>query len=326
MIVPDHWAEAKQSIKHDGKSITVRRFGWSNESEDDAHKMAEARVAEAIERIKSGEKLAKREPKVPYNGADGVPIREEVLSRHDEEVISRNSYGAHCLNTPRALFADIDFDKEVPCGLTLTVWIVLAIGGLSTGFIWFDWKTALMLVVVAAIFAYGIAKLLMNTYIILNGGINAMSRKRIRRFIAEHAGWGARLYKTPNGLRLLATHRPFAANEPEVDVLFKAIGVDPIYSRMCKKQACFRARLTAKPWRIGIPHHMRPRPGTWPVNSERMPLRTAWVNEYDKKAEGYASCQFDSTIGKEDIHEDIAPIVELHDQRCRALDDSLEIA
>ena len=36
-------------------------------------------------------KLERREPKVAYNGALGVPIREEVLSRHNNAVITRNS-------------------------------------------------------------------------------------------------------------------------------------------------------------------------------------------------------------------------------------------
>jgi len=36
-----------------------------------------------------------------------VPIREEIVSRHGDTIITRNSYGARCLNTPNALFADI---------------------------------------------------------------------------------------------------------------------------------------------------------------------------------------------------------------------------
>ncbi|MEQ1893799.1 MAG: hypothetical protein ABL998_14750, partial [Planctomycetota bacterium] len=32
--------------------------------------------------------------------AEGVPIREEIVSEHDAAVITRNGYGARCLNTP----------------------------------------------------------------------------------------------------------------------------------------------------------------------------------------------------------------------------------
>jgi hypothetical protein len=40
---------------------------------------------------------------MPYNGAAGVPIREEIVGRHGETVITRNSYGARCLNMPNVL-------------------------------------------------------------------------------------------------------------------------------------------------------------------------------------------------------------------------------
>jgi hypothetical protein len=45
-----------------------------------------------------------------WNG--GTPIREEVLERRDESVMTRNSYGAHCLNTENVAIADIDFPPQ----------------------------------------------------------------------------------------------------------------------------------------------------------------------------------------------------------------------
>jgi len=59
--------------------------------------------------VLSGEKLIRREPKIPYKGAAGVPIREEIVSRHGETIITRNAYGARCLNTPNVLFADVRY-------------------------------------------------------------------------------------------------------------------------------------------------------------------------------------------------------------------------
>ena len=79
----------------------VRRFGWSDNSQDAAQVNADERAQEALQRLLSGEKLPRREPKVPYNGGEGVPIREEIVSRHGETIITRNSYEARCLNTPK---------------------------------------------------------------------------------------------------------------------------------------------------------------------------------------------------------------------------------
>jgi hypothetical protein len=87
MIVPQYWAEARiREIIHE-RQVTVRRFGWSDLSVEDAQRHAEARAREAMNRIESGEPLPRREPKVPYNGAEGVPIREEIVARHGDVII-----------------------------------------------------------------------------------------------------------------------------------------------------------------------------------------------------------------------------------------------
>ncbi|HNB89667.1 MAG TPA: hypothetical protein PLP91_04700, partial [Plasticicumulans sp.] len=107
MIVPAYWAEARRQQRKEGRQITVRRYGWSDASQADAQQHAETRAGEALQRLLAGERLDRREPKQPYNGADGLPIREEIVERHGTAVVTRNSYGARCLNVPDVLFADI---------------------------------------------------------------------------------------------------------------------------------------------------------------------------------------------------------------------------
>src|SRR5262245_45571689 len=99
MIVPQFWAEARIQQRVEKRQVTVRRFGWSDESQADAQINADARAREALARILAGESLPRRERKRPYNGAQGVPIREEIVDRHGDVVLTRNSYGALCLNT-----------------------------------------------------------------------------------------------------------------------------------------------------------------------------------------------------------------------------------
>src|SRR5699024_5859258 len=122
-------------------------------------------------------------------------------------------------------------------------------------------------------------------------------RARIARFLESHPDWSLRLYRTPAGLRLLAMHRPFAPDDPEVAECFAALGVDPAYARMCLRQRCFRARVSAKPWRIGIDDHIQPRRGAWPVAPEWEAPRAAWVARYEEAAQGYAACRFVETLG-----------------------------
>ena len=299
MIVPSYWAESRRQQKAGGKTLTVSRFGWSEVSESDAQQMADRRAEEALRDIQAGKSLPKRDRKVPYNGADGLPIREEVLSRVGEEVITRNSYGAHCLNTPRALFADIDFSDDR--------------GGSPFGF-------------------------LVNIFTTLKNCFSGQSsskapvekderaRQRIVDFLKTHPDWNLRLYRTPNGLRVLATHKAFQARDREVQEFFSQISADRMYVRMCNNQNCFRARLTAKPWRIGIPTHMRPRPGVWPIHPERAPLRNAWISEYEVVQKRFSSCHFVEALGSGAIDREILEVIKLHDREARALETSLPMA
>jgi hypothetical protein len=83
---------------------------------------------------------------------------------------------------------------------------------------------------------------------------------------------------------------------------------------MCQNQKCFRARLTAKPWRAGIQEHMRPRPGVWPVEGEKLAARTAWVECYERQAQNYSACRYLESAGRGPNHHSVQRVVELHDQ------------
>ena len=103
---------------------------------------------EAFEQVLAGEPLQRREDKRPYNGAVGVPIREEIIARDGESVITRNSYGALCLNTPDVLFADVDLEQRPSgCALPVGVVVVLALAGFAAGFAAWQWPLGLALAV-----------------------------------------------------------------------------------------------------------------------------------------------------------------------------------
>ncbi|MNZ90866.1 hypothetical protein D3C78_1098370 [compost metagenome] len=83
---------------------------------------------------------------------------------------------------------------------------------------------------------------------------------------------------------------------------------------MCQRQQCFRARLSAKPWRMGIAHHLRPRPGVWPVAPERLHARRDWVERYEAAARGYAACSFLEVLGSGVVAPAVARVQWLHDE------------
>lgn len=321
MLIPNYWAEASVKTRRENKQITVRRFGWSEQSQEDAQRNAESRAQEASARLVAGEKLERREPKVAYNGAHGVPIREEVLSRHKDAVITRNLYGARCLNTPNVLFADIDF--VVPRKPSSFYWgifftliaafvITKAYAGLGLAF----------LIALATWFvSHKLAAWLWSQKLKASPSAEESAMQRVDTFLEKHPEWHVRVYRTPAGLRLLAMHKTFGPDESEVATVFTEIQADKIYVQMCSNQHCFRARVSPKPWRIGIDKHLKPRPGVWPINPEHLPERIRWVEEYERKSEAYASCRFLVAKGSGQVDVTVDEIRQLHDDLCRATSD-----
>jgi hypothetical protein len=326
MIVPDHWAEARRQQRTSGKQVTVRRYGWSTASQADAQAMANSRADEALHRILAGEPLDRRERKVAYNGATGIPIREEVLARHGEEVITRNAYGAHCLNSPHALFADIDFSPEHGVKPALFAFAVLSVVAGVAGMTLHNWGAMMGLLLVSLFAAAPLARMFTRLVVAARGGAEHIARQRLAGFVSAHPAWNVRLYRTPAGYRTLATHQPFEADADEVRNFFAAVSADPVYVRMCTHQKCFRARLTAKPWRIGVSAHMRPRPGVWPVQPEHVAVRNAWIANYEAQAAGFAACRYLESMGSGVVHAALKSVIELHDRESGAQVSGAQIA
>lgn len=320
MIVPSFWAEGQSEQKIQGRRTTLRRFGWSDASQADAQAHADQRAQDAMQRLINGEKLIRREPKTAYNGAHGVPIREEIIERHGSTIITRNAYGAQCLNTPNILFADIDFMPrraslwEVLALIVVRVVVALGVyrltqGGTVPPWVW----VALSLVALQLVFwafRWGLHRILASP--------EGIAQQRAEQFVAQHPQWNLRLYRTPLGMRILATHRLFDSAEQDVTRFFEAMQTDPMYAAMCRNQHCFRARLTAKPWRIRMPKNLPPRPRVWPVSAQHIAGRNAWLSTYDQMANQFAACAFVTSLGSGRILLDVQPVVDLHDERCRA--------
>jgi hypothetical protein len=319
MIVPQFWAEARHRERINGRWVTLRRFGWSDVGEAEAQAHAEQRVQEAVTQYRAGGSHRLRDRKVPYNGADGMPIREEIVARHGETIITRNSYGAKCLNTPDLMFVDVDLPDSswVGCCLYLAFLVVLI--------------PVVVMGMVGGNFVFGcfglLALLLFSVFADAADRLHVRWRRRLaprrfrasfRRFLEARPDWLVRLYETPNGFRLLAMHRRFDPTEPEVADVFRELGADPTYVRMCLNQRCFRARVSPKPWRVGIARHLRPRPGVWPVNPNHWPERLEWIARYEDASRGYSSCRFVEELGTGTVDAHVARVQQLHDELCLA--------
>lgn len=318
MIIPKFWAESRVHRRAGNQRISIRRFGWSDVSQLEAQQHADQRAAEALAEAANNSSIHRREPKRPYNGADGVPIREEIVQQNGSSIVTRNSYGALCLNTPDVLFADVDLEIQPPVFLSLTVSIAIAVGAL----IWLWGHAHWSVLVVAAcghfLLSLPLVEFIYRKVVEFGGGLERRALRRVRKFLNNNRDWKIRVYRTPAGLRLLVVHRRFSPHEPIVAEFFKAVAADPMYVRMCLKQNCFRARVSPKPWRIGMDDRIKPYRRVWPYTEEEMQSRNNWVADYERVAQSFAACQFVESLGTGHTDAAARTVQEYHDQLCQA--------
>ncbi|MDX1972296.1 MAG: hypothetical protein SFY68_07175 [Candidatus Sumerlaeia bacterium] len=318
MLIPRYWSESWQTLRVGKNSTRLRRFGWSSESQQAADQHARERLQEAIRAIQSGTKIREREDKIPYNGADGLPIREEIVAEHPNAVITRNSYGALCLNTPNVLFADIDFPEDSSGVADKLLPVLFFCGLLGGNLLKISW---LIIGGLICLGLYAIIKIYRRLWIHQIETQYTRCMNALEEFAARHPQYRFIAYQTPAGFRLLFLHALYDPRSPEVKAIFQELKVDPQYARMCHNQACFRARLTPKPWRMGMKNRFS-RPAVWPVQEKLQPKRKALLEEYNQRAGSYAACRFLKEWGEKNAADPTAlGIQQLHDDLAHARTD-----
>lgn len=140
---------------------------------------------------------------------------------------------------------------------------------------------------------------------------------RLEAFCRVNPRWGFRVYRTFNGLRLMAPHEPQDPVHPATLAVQEQLGSDRLFVRLCRFQKTFRARLTPKPWRLGLS-----RPEPFPREGfDAQDRFLQWLAGYQRASEGYAACRFLRSVGSGDVHPLLKPLVQLHDDHCRAHSD-----
>ena len=138
--------------------------------------------------------------------------------------------------------------------------------------------------------------------------------ERVREACARTRGASFRIYRTAAGFRVLATDLSLDPQSARAEELLSGFGADPFFTKLCKLQASFRARLTPKPWRCGClsPSTSYPR-----EDAAAQSKHEAWLSEYESATVSKATCSLVETIGFGRTSEEARPIVEEHDRVCR---------
>ena len=129
-----------------------------------------------------------------------------------------------------------------------------------------------------------------------------------------------RLYKTAGGYRLILTDKLHSVSEFNFS-LFETIGADKLYNCLCLRYNHFRARLTPKPFRLGLaPLCEIISTNIYLGNMHAAPfdvkcLYQDWVSTYTECIHRYSVCQLIAAKTPEDfvIPDEIQAFVALHD-------------
>lgn len=132
----------------------------------------------------------------------------------------------------------------------------------------------------------------------------------------RYSDWGFRVYRTAAGLRLVLLSRVVDAEDDTWLRVLETFGSDPMYIKLCQSQKSFRARLTPKPWRIGVERPSYRFPFVSDVQREYM---ARWTERYDSARIKHATCRELTTIGADGVQSGFAPsevtrLLDYHDR------------
>jgi hypothetical protein len=222
-------------------------------------------------------------------------VQEEILEQLPFGVITRNRLGCEILNVERVMFMDWDIDLKAHRKAQTRGWLTRirhAIAGPS--------RTELE----AA-----------------RRECKQIRYQQLRDQFKDLRMLSARLYETHNGFRAIITSSLFDPTEEVAQALMREFACDPLYARLCKVQGTFRARLTPKYWRLGLPFPFleRHRAGFTPQ------VQVGWLERYTQASQSRATCRFVAQFGYDATDPTIQRVIAVHDARTRA-SQALELA
>lgn len=287
MRVARYWARAH------AESRGYARGAWagSDTSLQDAQAKAKARAEALLAEVLAADDPALHE--YEYQRHDlPEPIVQEFRDADGRRIaaITINRYGASVLNTARLAFVDVDLDRP-------------GRGGRPGG---------------------GPGRRAGGLLGRPQVGRPQVSRPQARaepidRVLAPLRAWaeghpdrGARVYRTAAGLRYVLTRPAMVPDSLQTAEFMDAMGADPLYARLCQAQRCFRARLSPKPWRMGL--FRAPRLSYEKLADAGQEVQ-AWLRRYEQASADFDVCALIDRIGNDrPADEDAARLIALHDE------------
>lgn len=118
-----------------------------------------------------------------------------------------------------------------------------------------------------------------------------------------------RIYETNKGIRLIVLGHYVEPGSPAFKDFCQKIDSDELYAFLCRKQNCYRARLTPKPHRM----HIECIKYRCPIPEGQESVYQSWVANYENEARNFAVCRLVEVLGNKAVSH---PMVEFHDVLC----------
>ena len=116
---------------------------------------------------------------------------------------------------------------------------------------------------------------------------------------------GFRIYETYQGARVIVLGKEFNPRDGATKKMMDEFNCDPLYTLLCIKQGCYRARLTPKPSRMKV----RGYKVKYPREGDDSEFQN-WVSEYENTSRGFSVCKLIEQVGASYSMNDV---VMLHD-------------
>jgi hypothetical protein len=122
---------------------------------------------------------------------------------------------------------------------------------------------------------------------------------------SKYKDYGYRIYETYQGARVIVLGKDFNPRDHETKKMMDEFNCDPLYTRLCIKQGCYRARLTPKPYRM----NMRAYKVRFPRNGDDHEFQQ-WLTNYESESRSFSVCNLIEQIG---MSHHLNDVIRLHD-------------
>jgi len=122
---------------------------------------------------------------------------------------------------------------------------------------------------------------------------------------SKYKDYGFRIYETYQGARVIVLGKDFNPRDNETKKIMDEFNCDPLYTLLCRKQGCYRARLTPKPHRMKV----RGYKVKYPRDGDDSEFQR-WLSEYETVSRSFSVCKLIEQVGSGQYVNDV---VRLHD-------------